>query len=95
MQTKENWYGNDSPAWRFQVVLAFAVALVFMSAGIFYLPADAWVRGYLVIGLYFTVSAAFNLAKTLRDDHENEKLTARIAQAKTEKILREYGEVVS
>ena len=44
---------------------------------------------------YFTGSAAFNLAKTLRDDHESEKLAARIAQAKTEKILREYGEVSS
>ena len=92
---KERWYGSDSPAWRLQVVIAFAVALLLMTAGILNLPADTWVKGYLVIGLYFTVSAAFNLAKTLRDDHESEKLVARIAQAKTEKILREYGEVAS
>jgi len=92
---KERWYGSDSPAWRLQVVIAFAVALLLMTAGILNLPADTWVKGYLVIGLYFTVSSAFNLAKTLRDDHESDKLVARIAQAKTEKILREYGEVTS
>ena len=91
----ERRYGSDSPAWRLQVVIAFAVALLLMTAGILNLPADTWVKGYLVIGLYFTVSSAFNLAKTLRDDHEGEKLVARIAQAKTEKILREYGEVAS
>ena len=92
---KERWYGSDSPAWRMQVVIAFAVALVLMTGGILNLPADRWVKGYLVIGLYFTVSSAFNLAKTLRDDHESDKLVSRIAQAKTEKILREYGEVAS
>lgn len=92
---KEHWYGSDTPAWRLQVVIAFAVAIILMTAGILNLPADTWVKGYLVIGLYFTVSSAFNLAKTLRDDYENDKLASQIAQAKTEKILREYGEVTS
>jgi hypothetical protein len=44
------------------------------------------------MGLYFTVSSAFGLAKTLRDAHESSRLIHRIAEARTEQMLREYGE---
>lgn len=91
----ERVYGNDSSAWRLQVVIAFAVALLLTTGGIVFMSTALWEKGYLIIGLYFTVSSAFNLAKTLRDEHESDQLSARISQAKTEKILREYGEVSS
>lgn len=83
---------SDSAAWRFQVMIAFAIALGLTTIGIFYLPVDPWTRGYLVIGMYFTVSQAFALAKTLRDEHEGRRLTARLSEAQAEKMLREYGE---
>jgi hypothetical protein len=44
------------------------------------------------MGLYFTVSSAFGLAKTLRDAHESSRIVAKISEAKTEKMLREFAQ---
>jgi len=49
-----------------------------------------WVKGYLIMGLVFTVGSSFSLSKTIRDDAEAEKLVDRIKGAKTEQILKEY-----
>jgi len=83
---------QDTSAWRFQVVAAFAVALALTTGGVFYLPVTPWIKGYLLMGVYFTVSSAFGLAKTLRDNHEGSRLVAKITEAKTEKILRELAQ---
>lgn len=83
---------QDTSAWRFQVVAAFAVALALTTGGILYLPVTQWIKGYLMMGLYFTVSSAFGLAKTLRDHHEGSRLVAKISEAKTEKMLRELAQ---
>lgn len=80
---------KDTAAWRFQVFLAFGIALGLTTLGIIYLPVATWTKGYLGMGLYFTVSSAFGLAKTLRDNHESHRLVTQISDAKTEKILRE------
>jgi len=88
----ENERIQDSGAWRIQVMIAFAVSLGFTTVGIGYLPLDQWSKGYLMMGLYFTVSSAFTLAKTLRDAHESQKFTSRLTEAKTEKMLREYSQ---
>ena len=82
---------KDTAAWRFQVVAAFAIAIVLTTGGVVYLPVDSWVKGYLLMGLYFTVSA-FGLAKTLRDHHESSQLVAKISEAKTEKMLRDLAQ---
>ncbi|MAE94537.1 MAG: hypothetical protein CL910_07760 [Deltaproteobacteria bacterium] len=82
----------DTHAWRLQVWIAFGLALSLTTVGVLYLPVDVWVKGYLGVGLYFTVSSCFTLAKTLRDQHEKEKILTRITEAKTERMLREYGE---
>jgi hypothetical protein len=81
---------QDSPAWIFFVHASFAVALVAMLAGIAYLPQPLMVRGYLAMGLLFVVSATLTLSKTVRDNHEARKLHHRIAEVKTEKMLKEY-----
>jgi hypothetical protein len=83
---------QDSPAWRFQVIAAFAIALGLTSIGVLYLPLTIWVKGYLMMGLYFTVSSAFGLAKTLRDAHESTRIVNKISEAKTEKMLRELAQ---
>lgn len=82
----------DTAAWRFQVVTAFAIALGLTTIGIFYLPVLIWVKGYLIMGVYFTVSSAFGLAKTLRDAHESHRIVNKISEAKTEKMLRELAQ---
>lgn len=83
---------HDTSAWRFQIFLAFGIALGLTSIGIFYLPVDMWTKGYLTMGVYFTVSSAFGLAKTMRDAHESDKFATRLSEAKAEKMIREYTE---
>ena len=80
---------SDTPAWRFQCWAAFVIAVATTTIGIWLLPADVWVRGYLGIGLWFSVSSSFTLAKAMRDSHESQKLISRVEEAKTERILRE------
>lgn len=82
---------EDSASWIFFVHAAFAIALMAMTVGIWLLPDPLWIKGYLGMGLFFTVSATITLSKTTRDNHEARKLHHRLVEAKTEKILTEYS----
>ena len=81
---------QDSPAWRVYTYLAFAFSVGLMVFGILNLPVEIWVRGYLAMGLLFTVSSTITLCKTSRDNHESQKMVNRISEAKTEKLLHEF-----
>ncbi|MDB4951017.1 MAG: hypothetical protein JWM27_3666 [Gemmatimonadetes bacterium] len=81
---------RDSASWLFFVRASFALALAANIAGIVFLPVEAWIRGYLAMGLMFVVGSAITLTKTLRDDHEAGKLLNRIAEVKTTRLLKEY-----
>jgi hypothetical protein len=81
---------QQSPAWIAFVQVSFALSLALMIIGICYLPVEMWIRGYLGMGLFFTVSATITLSKTMRDEHEAKKLVNKIAEVKTERILKEY-----
>jgi len=80
---------SDTAAWRFQVWAAFVISLGFTALGIYALPADLWTRGYLGMGLFFTVSSSFALAKTVRDMHEAQRLHHKLDDAEAERILRD------
>jgi len=81
---------KDSAAWLFFVRLTFFVSVVATSIGIFFLPVDFWIKGYLGIGLYFAVASTITLSKTVRDAHESDQLINKINDARTEKILSDY-----
>lgn len=82
---------KNTAAWRFQVWASFALATTLMCIGIYHLPVDWWMKGYLIMGLIFTIGSCFGLAKTIRDDFEADKyLKDNSTQAKTETIIREY-----
>jgi hypothetical protein len=81
---------QDTGAWVFQAWASFLIALATTGAGIIYLPVDGWVRGFLGMGLLFTVNACFTLAKTVRDNHEAGKFINRLTGAKAEKLLQEF-----
>ncbi len=85
-----NLVNKNTPAWRFQTVLSFLLSFGLTISGILYMPADLWVKGFVLMGLIFTVGSSFTLAKTLRDDYEANKLINRIQSAKTEKILKDF-----
>jgi hypothetical protein len=82
---------KDSNAWILQTWLAFALSIGITSAGIVNLPVDIWVKGFMAMGLSFSVGSTFSLAKTQRDLHESSKLTSKIEEAKVEQILSQHG----
>ena len=81
---------RDSASWVFFVKLSFAASMGAMLAGIFFLPADWWIKGYLVMGTLFLTGSTITMTKTIRDQSEAEKLSKKISNAKTEKLLKEY-----
>jgi len=81
---------TDSPAWVSFIWLAFILSLSLMLVGVYYLPVDAWIKGYLCMGTVFLTASTLTLSKTLRDRHEHERLVNRIRQARTEQVLTRY-----
>ncbi|GAA5157534.1 MULTISPECIES: YiaA/YiaB family inner membrane protein [Amycolatopsis] len=73
-----------------QAAISFGVALVAVAAGIVFLPVSGWVRAFLALGLLYTVTSAFTLAKCVRDRQEDSALTNRVDQARLEKLLAEH-----
>jgi hypothetical protein len=60
-----------------------------LAIGIFFLPADIRIKGYLAMAALFLTGTTFTLAKTLRDEHEASRLVNKIEDAAAERALRE------
>jgi hypothetical protein len=58
---------RDSGAWVFQVWASFLIAIFLCSVGLAYLPGKDLDRAFMVMGYFFCLSAAFVLAKHIRD----------------------------
>jgi hypothetical protein len=82
---------KDSNAWIFQTWAAFVLSVGMTTTGIINLPVDVWVKGFMGMGLGFSIGSTFSLAKTQRDLHESTKLTSKIEEAKVEQILSQHG----
>lgn len=83
-------YQKDTQAWIAQVWLSFVFSIGATTVGITYLPVDNWIKGCLGMGYLYSLSSAFTLAKTVRDNQEAERLTSRIDEARVEKILADH-----
>ena len=59
---------KDTSAWIILVWGAFAASIVLAGVGIVNLPADDWKRGYMAMGMLFTLGSTFSLVKTMRDN---------------------------
>jgi len=81
---------DHSSAWIAQTWLSFVISVSATSIGILYLPADVWIKGFMGMGLAFTVGSTVSLTKTQRDIHESKKLTIKIEEARVERILTEH-----
>jgi hypothetical protein len=81
---------SHSPAWVVQTWISFALSFGMMTIGIYSLPVDVWVKGFMIMGLLYTVASTFSLAKTVRDMHESQRLTARIDEARVSKLIAEH-----
>ena len=84
---------TSSPAWLAFAKVSWVAAIGAVGLGTAYLPVDLWAKGYMAMGLLFTIGTTLSLAKTLRDQHESERWINRLTDAKTEKMLKEYSEV--
>lgn len=84
--------GNQahSTGWVVQAWASFILSVAGMTVGILNLPVDNWVKGYMGMGLVFTVGSTASIAKTTRDMHETKRLTARVDEARVEKLLSEH-----
>ena len=81
---------KDTTAWIAQVWISFILAAAATTLGVYYLPVDEWIRGFMGMSILFTVASTFTLAKTIRDNHEAQRLRNRLTEAKAEKIIREF-----
>jgi hypothetical protein len=79
-----------STGWVVQAWASFVVSVAAMTFGIVNLPVDNWVKGYMGMGLAFTVGSTISMAKTTRDNHEAKRLTARVDEARVEKLLSDH-----
>lgn len=64
---------NESPAWIFFAWTSFIISTTVTVVGIYYMPTDLWIKGFLWMGLLFSVGSTFTLAKTIRDGFEQQK----------------------
>jgi len=83
---------SNSNGWLFYVKASFVLALLSTGLGIVFAPIDLLVKGYLGICALFLVSTTITLSKTLRDEHESQRLLNRISEAKTKQLIKEYAE---
>lgn len=81
---------SHSAGWVVQAWASFIISVAALTIGIINLPVDSWVKGYMAMGLAFTVGSTINVSKTTRDMHEAKRLTARLDEARVEKILNEH-----
>ncbi|MEM7499197.1 MAG: YiaA/YiaB family inner membrane protein [Pseudomonadota bacterium] len=79
----------NSPAWILFTYINFFIGISITLLGIWLMEVTLTMKGFLAMGLLLSVSGAFNLAKTLRDEHEAKRLHNRLDEARTERLLRD------
>jgi hypothetical protein len=81
---------THSSAWAIQTWISFVLSVGVTALGVWFLPVDAWVKGFIAMGLLFSIGSTFSLAKTVRDQHESERLHKRIDEARVSQYLAEH-----
>ena len=84
-----------SSAWVAQVWISFVLSFGGTLLGVYAMPGDLWIKGFMAMGLFFTVGSAISLSKTLRDQHESQRLSARIDDARVSKLIAEHDPLQS
>lgn len=80
---------HTTSAFYLQAAASFGISLVAIGIGIAFLPASTWVRAFLAIGILYSVTSAFTLAKCVRDRQEEADVVSRVDQARLDKLLAE------
>ena len=80
-----------SNAWVTFTYVSFSASAFMVAIGVFYLPIDLWMKGYLTMGIIMMLQSCVTLTKTIRDMHESGKMVNRIEDAKAERLLMEVS----
>ena len=79
-----------SGAWVAQTWISFIISVLVTGLGVYCLPVDIWIKAFMAMGILFTVGSTFSLAKTVRDQHESERLVKRIDDARVSRLIQEH-----
>lgn len=80
-----------SGAWVTFTYASFAGSAFMVGLGVFFLPVDLWIKGYLAMGIVMLAQSCVTMTKTVRDMHESSRLVNRIEDAKAERLLMEVS----
>jgi hypothetical protein len=83
-------HSQTTTAFFIQAGISFGVSTGAMLVGIAYSHNGPWVRAFLALGLLYTVTSTFTLAKCVRDRQEASAVTSRVDQARLDKLLAEH-----
>jgi len=83
---------QHSGAWVTFTYANMLFSLVLTLGGIFFLPIEIWIKGYMLMGVTMLVSSSIIVTKTIRDVQEAGKLVNKIEDAKTEQLLMRIKE---
>ena len=83
---------ENSPSWNAFVWITFSISQIAILLGIYNLPTDLWIKGYMAMGLLFSTLAHLSLWQKLLAtlNHEARKLINRVSEVKTERMLQDY-----
>ena len=81
---------NHSGAWIAFTYVNMAAAAALTFGGLYFLPIDLWIKGYMLMGITMLVNSTVILTKTMRDRQESSRLVNKIEEAKTERILASF-----
>ena len=82
---------SNSSGWLFFVKASFGISILAVAMGIVFMQADLLVKGYFAICSLFMVSSTITLSKTMRDEHESNRLINKVSEARTSKMINEMG----
>ncbi len=82
---------QHSTAWVTFTYISFAASCFMVGIGIWLLPLDLSIKGYLTMGFLMLIQSCITMTKTMRDMHESGKLVNRIEDAKAERILMDFN----
>ena len=82
-----NATANHSGAWISFTYINMTASLALTLGGLFFLPIDLWIKGYMLMGVTMLTTSTVILTKTLRDRQESSRLVNKIEEAKTERLL--------
>lgn len=63
---------KDTSAWIMQTWIFFGISLIFATYGVFSLNIGGWVRAFMLLGIFSTLTSSFTLSKTIRDNKDKQ-----------------------